>query len=240
VLVKDLETVGADHARVLEHFSYNELATDPNMILALDPAWKTFDDYLASLQSKYRKNALKVRRDLEAAGCRIETLTDLSRHAARLHELYLQVHEAAAVRPVTVSSGYIPALAEAAGEGFRCTAVRRGEEILGFVTTMREDRNTAIGYYIGFDRSLKQEIPVYFALLQAVVADALSLGCKRVSFGRTALEPKAKLGARPVATKIWIRHANPVMNVFVKSLLGAVPHDEAPDRNPFKGSPESD
>jgi hypothetical protein len=52
--------------------------------------------------------------------------------------------------------------------------------------------------------------------------------------GRTALEPKARLGARPVATGVWLRHAHPLMNSLVGRTLGAVPHREAPERNPFK------
>jgi hypothetical protein len=33
---------------------------------------------------------------------------------------------------------------------------------------------------------------------------------------------------------VWIRHRVPALNVAVRGLLRAVPHDEAPDRNPFK------
>ncbi|HEX8351365.1 MAG TPA: hypothetical protein VF611_00465, partial [Pyrinomonadaceae bacterium] len=71
-------------------------------------------------------------------------------------------------------------------------------------------------------------------LLQAVVSDAIGLGCRRLSLGRTALEPKARLGARPAPMHVWIRHRIPALNVAVRGLLRAVPHDEAPDRNPFK------
>lgn len=234
VLVKDLFDGESAGVEALKRFSYNPLDTDPNMVLQLDPAWKSFDDYLAGLHSKYRKNAARIVRDLEAAGCRLEPLGRWEREAAAVHRLYLEVHQAAAVRPVTLTPDYFPALAEAAGDRLRTTVVRRGDELLGFVTTIKEDDTTAIGYFIGFRRELKQDLPLYFALLQAVVADAIALGCRRLSFGRTALEPKAKLGARPVPTKIWVRHSNPLLNIAVKSLLGAVPHDEAPDRNPFK------
>jgi hypothetical protein len=232
VMVKDLRADDA-HVPALERFSYGPVETDPNMILGFPAAWKTFDDYLAGLQSKYRKNALRVQKDLEAAGVRLEPLTDLSRDAARLHALYLQVHDAATVRPVTISPDYLPALAEACGPDFRCTVARRGGEILGFVTTLK-DGDEAIGYYIGFDRSKKDELPLYFGLLQSTIADALALGCRRLSLGRTALEPKAKLGALPVRTRIWLRHAAAPVNLLVKSLLGSVPHGEAPERNPFK------
>jgi hypothetical protein len=233
IMIKDLRA-DDEAAGTLARFSYGPVETDPNMVVEISPSWKTFDDYLASLHSKYRKNALKVGKDLESAGCRLEPLTDLSKHSARLHELYLEVHDAAAVRPVTISPNYLLGLAETYGADFRCTVARRGDEILGFVTTLK-DGDDAVGYYIGFDRSKKQELPLYFGLLQSTIADAIALGCRRLSLGRTALEPKAKLGALPVRTRIWVRHSAAPLNLLVGGLLGAVPHGEAPDRNPFKG-----
>ena len=233
VLVKDIPQDGPPGVEALKRFSYGPVETDPDMVLTIQPSWNTFDDYLVSLHSKYRKNAVRVSKDLEAGGCRIEPLVDVGGEAQRLHALYLQVHEGAAVRPVTISPNYIAALAELAGADFRCVVARRGGEIVGFVTTLK-DGETAVGYYIGFDRKTNDEIPVYFGLLQAVVADAIAMGCRRLSLGRTALEPKAKLGALPVPMKIWTRHSQPFLNIFVRSLLGVVPHHEAPERNPFK------
>ena len=70
-------------------------------------------------------------------------------------------------------------------------------------------------------------------LLHAVIGEALALGCRRISFGRTALEPKAGLGARPERMWLWVRHRNPVMNALLRKLLRAVPHGAAPERSPF-------
>ena len=61
------------------------------------------------------------------------------------------------------------------------------------------------------------------------------MGAKALSLGRTALEPKARLGAKPQRMEVWMRHRQPLLNQLTLGLLGLVPHDEAPDRNPFKG-----
>jgi predicted N-acyltransferase len=188
---------------------------------------------LAGLTSKYRKAARQIGKDVEAAGCRVEELSDVGRHAGTLHGLYMQTHRNARLRLVTLPPAFIPTLADRLGERMRCTVVRRGEELLGFVTTVR-DGETAVGYYIGFDMEANAKLPVYFGLLQAVVADAIRLGCRRLSLGRTALEPKARLGARPAPMRVWIRHRVPALNVVVRGLLRTVSHDEAPERNPFK------
>ena len=233
VLVKDV-TERESGLEALRRFSYRPMETEPNMVLAISPAWRTYDDYLGALDARYRRNAKDQAKKLAAAGCTMETLTDLAQHANRLHELYLAVHQNAAVRLVTLPPNFIPALAGELRDNFRCTVVRRGDELLGFVTTLR-DGDTAIAYYIGFDRAAAAEgLPIYLRLLHATIADAISWGCKSLSLGRTALEPKAALGAQPEPMSVWLRHRVPAMNWIIRGMLGAVTHEEAPERNPFK------
>jgi hypothetical protein len=205
------------------------------MVLELRPEWRTYNDYLESLDRKYRKSAQQVAKEIESAGGVLERRKNLESCAARLHELYLAVHENATVRPVTMSPEYLPALAKAAGESFACIVVRRGEELLGFVTLLR-DGELGIGYYIGYDRSAAATLPLYLRLLHAVVEQAIQWGCRRLSLGRTALEPKARLGAMPQPLFIWARHRHPTVNFFVRKLVHAIPHEEPPQRNPFKAA----
>jgi len=234
VMVKDL-TARQPGVENLQAFSYRPLVTEPNMVLTLDPTWRTHDDYLAALDAKYRRKFKDIAKKLATSGCVVENLTgDLSAHGARLHELYLAVQGNATVRLVTLPAAYLPALARAAGDNFRCTVIRRAGQIIGFVTSLR-DGDTAIGYYIGFDRAAADEgLPLYLRLLHATIEDALTWKSARLSLGRTALEPKAGLGARPEPMTVWLRHRVPAVNWLLRGLLGAVPHAEAPERNPFK------
>jgi len=236
VMVKDITNAHASGASALSRFSYRELETEPNMVLEISPKWRTNDDYLASLTSKYRKQAKQIEKEVAAAGCRVEEIgtEDVTRYAEHLHALYMQTHRNARLRLVTLPVTFLPTLAARLGDDMRFTVIRQDEELLGFVTTVR-DGETAVGYYIGFDRKANADFPIYFRLLQAVVDHAIKLGCRRLSLGRTALEPKARLGARPDPLRIWIRHRIPMLNVVVRGLLHTISdHDEAPERNPFK------
>jgi hypothetical protein len=233
VMVKDL-TERQTGLEALRRFSYRPLKTEPNMVLEIAPAWRSYDDYLAALDAKYRRNVKDQLKKLTSAGCVLEQMTDLTVSARRLHELYLAVHNNAPVRLVTLRETYLPALARAAGENFRCTVARRGDDILGFVTSLR-DGDTATAYYIGFDRAAAAEgLPLYLRLLHTTIADAIAWRCQRLSLGRTALEPKAALGAKPEPMTVWLRHRVSALNWMMRGLLGAVPHAEAPERNPFK------
>ena len=236
VMVKDIPDAYATSATALSRFSYRELETEPNMVLEISPTWKTYDDYLASLTSKYRKQAKQIEKEVEAAGCTVEEIKsdEIARSAEQLHALYLQTHKNARLRLVTLPVTFLPTLAKELGDDMRFTILKRGETLLGFVTTVK-DGETAVGYYIGFDRTANADIPIYFRLLQAVIGHAISLGCKRLSLGRTALEPKARLGARPDPMRVWIRHRLPMLNLIVRGLHRTIDdHEEPPELNPFK------
>ncbi len=238
MMIKDLPAPWDDAAGTLKHLSYRMLETEPNMVLELDPAWKNWDDYLNSLQSKYRSNVKNgILKPLELAACKLETLPDLASEAERIHALYKMVQSNADFRPFELDPAYFSALQAAAGERLRASGLRRNGELLGFILTLA-DGDTAIAWHIGFDRdAAEQGLPLYLRLLHAAIADALALGCRQVSFGRTALEPKAALGAKPQTFKILLRHRQPVLNKMLKHVLLGVEHDDAPERNPFKKSP---
>jgi hypothetical protein len=234
VMIKDIHEPYAHAASCLTNLSYRYVETEPNMVLALSEQWKSYDGYLAGLASKYRSNVRNsVFKPLEEAGCRVEPLHDVAPVESRVHALYQSVQTNADFRPFLLSPAYFPALQRMAGARLRCSVVRREDSLLGFVMTLA-DGDTAVAYHIGFDRTAAADLPIYLRLLHASIADAIALGCKRISFGRTALEPKAALGALPQDFGILLRHRQPVLNKLIKRLLLGVEHEEAPARNPFK------
>lgn len=235
-VVKDVSGSERDGAEVLRRFGYRPMESDPNMVLEIPAEWRAYDDYLASLNAKYKNAARKIAKDLAQAGCVVSPLEDVGLEAKRVHELYRNVVDHAAVRPVTLPVDFFPTLAAALGDDFRAIVVRRDNRLVGFISVLR-DRDTAVPYYIGFERATGVGNTVYLALLHSVVGEAIAMRCHRISFGRTALEPKAGLGARPERLWLWARHRNPAMNLLVRKLLRAVPHGRAPDRSPFKSAP---
>jgi hypothetical protein len=234
-MVKDFTAEEEEAVAVLRRFSYRPLETDPNMLLEFAPGWKTYEDSLKSLTSKYRNACRQIDRKVAEAGCTVAQLTaaEIGREAENLHRLYVQTHSNAKFRPLTLRPDFLPTLADYLGDDFRCRVIKRDGQLLGFVTSLR-DRDTAVAYNIGFDRQAALEIPLYLGLLNGVVADGISLGGCRLSLGRTALEPKARLGAKPQPMRVLVRHRIPMLNVLVRALLHTISHDEPPERNPFK------
>ena len=233
-LVMDLSADEAAGARHLEEHRFRRMDAEPDMVLALDPGWKTFEDYRGALKSKYRKASIEMDRELAAGGCAIGKLADVESHAQELIDLHLQVHEQSVNRFVTLRREFIPALARRLGDRFLCTVVRRETRILGFITTLL-DGDTALAYVVGHDVQENRELPIYLRLLQTAIEDGLAHGCKRVTYGRTALEPKARLGAVAVPLTVYGRHKNAIIGPLVTPLLQQMaPTAGPPLRSPFK------
>jgi hypothetical protein len=240
VMVKDLAAedwaAGDDPLR---RFSYRPLETEPNMIIRFRPEWTDFEAYLGAMKSDYRSGIKKQIRDVEAAGLVLERLdaAGVAAHAEELHRLYHEVHDRQKLRLVSISKAWLPSLAARYGKDFTVTVIRRpGQDgLLGFISTLK-DRDGAIGYYIGFDKAeASTGVPLYLRLLYALVEDALAMGAAWASLGRTALAPKAKLGAEGQPLRCYLRHRIPALNTVVQGLLRNLPEPEQPpERSPFK------
>lgn len=213
---------------------FGRLPTEPNMVLHIDRAWRTYEDYLNALKAKYRKAARRAHTEITSAGASLVDLTDLAPEAATLHALYAQVEQHAVVRFGTLPQEHLPRLADALGpERFRCKALTWQGTTIGFATLIL-DGETAVAHVVGFDYEANARMPVYLRLLHALIDMAIAAGCRRLSFGRTALEPKARLGAVAVPMEVYVRHRHPLINRAAQALLHVIPRAQAPRRHPFK------
>ncbi|EMI41515.1 GNAT family N-acetyltransferase [Rhodopirellula sp. SWK7] len=233
VIIKDLFDVDKLPASELVDFRYRSLETEPNMVLSIDPNWQSFDDYTASLTKRYRAAARKVFKPFAADTLHVGPVEDLDAESDRIYELYQSVAQRADVCLFSLQKSTLPRMAHALGDDFIAIGIRCENKLIGFVTVVR-DGETAIGFYLGMDYDANNDLPIYHRLLLAVVEQAITWRCKRISFGRTALDAKSRLGCQPVETHIWVRHRVPLVNVFVQQLLKNVSHEEPPQRNPFK------
>jgi hypothetical protein len=239
VMIKDLDDEQAGAGAALRRSAFRRFETEPNMVLELKPSWASFDDCLDGMRSEYRTRIRKSLTVLDDAGIVLERLgpEQVATEADEIHRLYLQVHDHRKLRLVTIRQGWIPALADYYQDDFRTTVARQkeGGRILGFVALIR-DRDSAIGSYMGFDKAAAARgIPLYVSLVHAGMAQAIDMGASRLVLGRTALGPKAQIGAKPVKIYGYLRHRSRALNLAVPGVLALLPApDSAPDRHPFK------
>lgn len=231
-LVKD---AGAEDEQALRDQGFQRAPGGPDMQLVVKPEWRTFDDYLASLASKRRRSVKKVFEDVTAAGYRARRLEvdDLLRHEARLEALYSQVWESAEVRPLKLSGRFFVELQRRLGDDCVITGLEREGQLDAFGVSLRSG-GESVGYYLGFDKGV--EAPLYLRLLVAIIEAGLGWGAGRISMGRTAEEPKARLGAEPGASALWVKHRTPPLNWAVGAVLGSLEAPRVPSHRVFRDS----
>ena len=241
LMIKDMTADQKGAEATFRRAGFRRFETEPNMVLQLKPSWASFDDCLKDMKSSYRSRIRKTLKDLEASGIVLERLdpAQVEAEAAELYRLYHQIHDRQKLRLATITEGWIPALARAYQDDFRTVVARSRQEgrILGFVTLLR-DGDSVFGYYMGFDKpSAAAGLPLYVSLVYSGVAQAIEMGAARIVLGRTALGPKAQVGARPQAMYGYLRHRSPALNLAVPSVLALIPApDSCSERHPFKDS----
>lgn len=229
--VKDAAQVEEEPA--LRKLGYQRAPSGPDMQLVVEPSWGDLEGYLASLAAKRRRAVRKTFEELEAKGygARQLSLEELRANAPRLEALYGQVWANAEVRPVKLSGDFFVELKAQLGEDCAVLGLEREGQLDAFGVCLRS-QDTCVGYYLGFDKAV--EAPLYLRLLVGILEQALAWRSARASLGRTAEEPKARLGAVPVAPQLWVKHRAPPLNWAVGAILGALEAPEVPTHRVFR------
>jgi len=190
---------------------FHPIATQPNMILSIDPAWRNLDGYLDALKSKYRVRARKAL--AMASGLVMEEL-DLDSIEAQqdhLHFLYTQVARDVGFNLFTLSPGYFTALKRRLGDRFRLWVYKEEGQVISFFTVI-EDGEWLDAHFLGYDPAVNHRYRLYLNMLLTMIGLAASRGFRQLQLSRTATEIKSSVGARGVPMWAYLRHTRGWVN----------------------------
>jgi predicted N-acyltransferase len=213
----------------------NEFIIEPNMVLDMDPKWKTFDDYLASMHSKYRVRARK------ALSCSLDLVrqsfneNQIAEHKDALYRLYQNVAEKSGFNLVNLNVNYLLALKKIFQEDFTLDVYLLDGKIVAFYTTIRNGEELE-AHFLGFDQSLVRDHQIYLNILYDIVKIGIEKRVHKIVYARTALEIKSSVGARAHEMYCYMRHPNAFSNKFVAPILAYLKpnHEDWVPRQPFK------
>jgi hypothetical protein len=232
-LIKDFYEDERKTSRQLKIFKYHEFKVDPNMILKIKPEWNSFDDYLAAMNTKYRKKALSVIKqgtDLQRKSLTHEEITE---NYNVVQALYLNVANKAKVRINLFDVSYFIELKKNLGDRFEFVAYYHGGEMVAFNTIIFWGDNCE-AHAIGINYDLNNEFAVYQNMLYDFVKTTFKHKKNRLILGRTAMEMKSNIGAEPFDMYCYIRHSGPFLNRAVRPIFNYIKQTEWTQRNPFK------
>ncbi|WP_417431193.1 hypothetical protein [Halpernia sp.] len=213
---------------------FHSFSVQPNMILELQSNWKNFEDYLESFSTKYRTRAKSAEKKLGEILKKELTLDDIKKHSKTLHQLYLQVANEADFNTFLLPINHFFTLKKYLKDDFKIFAYFENNEIICFYTLFinYEDIDT---YFLGYDKKLQKSKQLYLNMLLDMVNFGISNQKKSIIFGRTALEIKSTIGAKPQEIFGIVKHQNSLLNLILKNLIPNLnPSKPWIARNPFK------
>jgi hypothetical protein len=181
---------------LLTQLGYTLPVQDFTMELDLPKIWTSFDDYLISLKKKYHKRAQNIIDKGKNLSYKNLSLDEIKLYNNTIFELYKQVISTQKFVADTAQHNHFVILKEIYKDDFMLEGIFSAEKLIGFNSYFIENQKVLV-HYIGFDYSQNELFDIYFNILFRNVKVGINLGKQSINFGRTSLEAKASLGAKP-------------------------------------------
>jgi hypothetical protein len=205
VLIKDMR---ADLATYFQHYAphYMLLRNDISMELQLPVTWQSVADYEKALKHKYAQRYRKVRHAFDGVAVKELSGDEVEQNKDRIYTLYKEVCERQPARIGFLSPEFIPVLCKHHPE-LKVWGIYEDEKMVGFLSAWVKT-DVFDMFYIGFDYSRNNELQLYFNILFLTIELAIAAHKPKLILGRTALDAKARLGAKPhyLDTFVYIRN----------------------------------
>lgn len=232
-LIKEFWPESFDSISYLKKSGCSEVNIDVNMVLTLDEAWKTFDDYVAAMNSKFRtklKHVVKESQPLEIIDFTVDSITN---RLDQIDELYNTIVDRASFSFGRLNATTLLEVKKALGDAFYFRGYYLNEKLIGFSTATAFD-NVLDGNFIGLDYDYNKDYAVYQRILYDFVRHAIQIKVKYLKIGRTAEEIKSGVGALPIEMKFYAKHRNKVTNAILKPFVSNLKPNDFNLRKPFK------
>ena len=234
ILIKDLALLNSPIADAWRDKGYYQLPVDPSMQLPVRN-WKSIEDYLIDISSKYRVRYRRARKMAEAVECRELDNLEVQRRADQLYQLYQNIKAEAAFDAISLSPNYFAELKERFPDTCRIYGYFHQGELIGFRSTLANG-DVLHAHYLGFEQGLNRELHLYHNILFDLLKEAIDGGYQKLDYGRTALEIKSTIGAEPVHYFCSLRGRNALVRWVIRRFTPALFRaTEWQQRRPFKG-----
>lgn len=231
---KDFDEADIKHFKTIDFEKYHQFTIQPNMILNNESYWKNINDYENSLTKKYRDQYKRARKKATGIEKRKLNSNDLEFYEKRIYELYLNVANNAPFNTFYLTENHFEYFKKNLLDSFLFYGYFINESLIGF-STLVKNGNSFDTYFLGYDSNYQKEKMLYLNMLYDMLSYSIKKQYKQVVFGRTALEIKSSIGAKPIKMYGLIMHHNPLINIFTSKLFQYFePQIEWIERSPFK------
>ncbi|WP_199724510.1 GNAT family N-acetyltransferase [Taibaiella sp. KBW10] len=211
-----------------------QFSVQPNMVLSIEESWKEEQHYLDALSKKYRDQYKRARKKAAGLESRELSLAEIIHFEERIYALYFQVAKNAPFNTFLLAKNHFRVLKEMLQDKFLLYGYFFKDQLIGF-STMIQNGDAIDTYFLGYDEAFQKEQMLYLNMLYDMLAYAIKHEFKELIFGRTALEIKSSVGAKPVKMYGLLTHRNALLQKNMHCFFDYLePEVDWKERNPFK------
>jgi predicted N-acyltransferase len=232
--IKDFGSPEKENFKIDEFSKYYAFSGQPNMVFYNQSNWKTEEDYVVSLNKKYRDHYKRSRKKSELVTKRQMSFEEIIKNEAKINQLYLNVTKNAPFNTFYLAENHFSNLKEILEDKFLFYGYFLEDKLIGF-NTMIVNGNALDTYFLGYDDVHQKEKMLYLNMLYDMIGYSITKGFEKLIFSRTAIEIKSSVGAKPINMVGFVKHSNWFINLFIGNLFRYFdPEVSWIERNPFK------
>ena len=232
-LLKDFAEESLFITDELKDYKYHAFSVAPNMKLQLEENWHNFDDYLASMKTKFRVKARKAYQQSAELLIREVTLSTFEEQLPKMTTLYEKVATNAGFNLGNFNLETYRDLKEKLGDDYILKTYWLEDKMVGFVSGV-VNKNSLDAHFVGIDYQINRTYAIYQRMLYEYIKIGISKKLKTINFGRTASEIKSSVGAIPQDLTMYLRHKKTIKNKILKLFLQRVQPTPFQQKFPFK------
>ena len=209
---------------------YFQVEVEEDMVLKIDKSWRTFDDYLKSLRTKYRKKINLIIKKNEKIDVRILNNENLENYSVIMQKMFDQIARESSFKGPLFNIDTFRLLEH---EVVKVYGYFINDRIVAFSSEIKYNNNL-YSYYTGFNKELNKTTPIYGRILTEHIKNAIKFNMTSLVLGRTANEFKSNFGATPIKSYVYIRIKNRILHFFLKPIISRLSVKSWIIRSPFK------
>ena len=227
-----LKQLNAEELAKNNRFHFFE--SEPVMAIEIPIHWKTINDYLADIKSKYKKRYRSIIKKSKSLKTIEINLENIDKYITSIKNLYSNVYKRSSFSGPPFNVNIFSSFLADIELNFKMKGyLDCNNNLIAFSSYFIVDQ-ILYSYYIGLDYTENLKHNTYNRMLY----DKLELGIKNkvksVIYGRTAHEFKSTIGAIPSNSKSAVYISNSILNLVLKPFVSRLEIKTWVQRDPFK------
>ena len=231
---KDFGEVEIKSFELADYQKHYVFTTQPNMLFSIHENWNSEGDYVQALSKKYRDQYKRARKKIVHLEKKKMNLAEMTALEDDIYDLYFHVAKNAPFNTFFLPKNHFRIFKEKLQDDFLFYGYFENEKLIGFNTFIKNGE-TLDTYFLGYDDTVQKEKMLYLNMLYDMIGYAVEKQFKSIVFGRTALEIKSSVGAKPIKMYGLMEHRNGLINANLSKIFPYLePEMKWKERNPFR------